>query len=68
MTTKEQIDHINTQIKEFEQLREDIQNKCPHEKTEIVDYMWRVGSTMKASVCSDCYKFLKAEDSYDTIE
>jgi len=64
---RERINQINKQIEEFEDLRKEIQeNECPHENTDVVEYMWRIGSTMPATVCLDCDKFIKSEESYVT--
>jgi hypothetical protein len=65
---RERIDQINKQIKDLESKRTEIQEECPHENTKDVDYMWRIGSTMAAEVCSDCYKFIKSNESYGTIK
>ncbi len=60
MTIKEQIDHINQQMMDLTNLREEIQEKCTHENSEEVQYTWRAGSTIPATVCSDCGKFLRS--------
>ena len=45
---------IYNKIEELNQEKDEIQNGCVHNETEIVDYMWRIGSSCKAEHCLDC--------------
>lgn len=47
-----QIASAETRLKELRAL-------CKHPNTFISNYQWRVGSTIKGEICSDCNTFIK---------
>ena len=65
---REQIVRINGEIKELEEARSRFQESCPHEKTQEIDYMWRVGATCKVIQCVECDRIvLKDFSSKGTV-
>lgn len=59
MSVRKDINEIYSQIKELEEKKEFIQNRCNHKKITNVDYMWRIGSTIKVDMCAHCDKVLE---------
>lgn len=52
---KRRVDECYKQIKDAQKELERIREKeCPHPKTEIVDYSYRIGSSIETEVCSIC--------------
>ncbi len=59
ISIKEHVDQINEEIRNAEDERSDIQEKCKHKKTEEVQYMTRPGQIFPVEVCSDCGVVIK---------
>ncbi|WP_044403381.1 hypothetical protein [Lacinutrix sp. Hel_I_90] len=59
MSIKSAIKQINKEIKSLEDERTNLQNQCNHKKYSNVEFMWRVGATVKVDMCKDCNKVLE---------
>lgn len=54
------------QIKVAKERLEEIRKICKHEKTYENDYMWRIGSTVRANICEYCGEFISQVKSNET--
>jgi hypothetical protein len=62
MTNKEiktETENCYKTIKQAEDRLTEIRAICPHEKTFIGNYMWRVGHIQQAHICKYCGQFIK---------
>lgn len=62
---KKNVNHCYEMIKHFEEALKELREICDHPETEIVDYMWRIGSITKANVCKICGEVIDTPFSID---
>lgn len=57
--TLDKINRINEEINDLIQLRDRLQEGCPHTDTKIIEYMWRPGAVVDTIQCKDCLKIIE---------
>ena len=73
MTTENQIIYdevrdIYKAIKDGDDRLDEIRKNCPHEETELVNYMWRVGSiNPNTEVCKFCGEVIQKERKIEVV-
>jgi len=58
MNIKEECEWLYKQIKLTTRQLDEIRKNCPHTKTYIGDYEFRIGQVIKGFICCDCNKFI----------
>lgn len=57
---RQAVDSIYKDIKALQEELKEIQDNCKHEKSEMRDFMWRIGAVEKAKICCECDKVLES--------